>query len=219
MVKVRIIEHSNLSKKIYEILKEQITNEELKPGERLLDDQLASMFGVSRTPVREALARLATEGLVEIVPRGGVYVKKLTREDIEDIYEIRKVLEALAARKAATLITDREIKKLDALFEKVRGSTEKDCKAFIDLDVKLHDTILKSCHNKKLTSIMDNLYTLIHVFRVRVGKSKQKAKKAFEEHEAIFEAIKMRDAQKAERAMMEHIEKSKDYIFSLGLIE
>lgn len=219
MVKSRLIKHSNLSGKIYQILKDQITHEELKPGQRLLDDQLASMFGVSRTPVREALARLSTEGLVKIVPRGGVYVKKLTREDVEDIYEVRKVLEGLAARKAASLMTDKKIEKLAALFEKARCSKEKDYKPHIDLDVKLHDAILKSCRNQKLSSIMENLYTLIHVFRVRVGKDRQKAEKAFGEHVTIFEAIKKRDAREAERAMIEHIKRSKKYILDVGIIK
>ena len=219
MQRTRLIQHSSLSEKIYDILKSQIINEELRPGQRLLDDQLASTFGVSRTPVREALARLSNEGLVEIVSRSGAYVKKLTREDIEEIYEIRKVLEGLAARKAATFIADKQIEQLSLLFEKAKHSGMDNCKAHIDLDVKLHDSILKSCHNKRLASIMANLYTLIHVFRIRVGKNKEKAEQALKDHEAILEAIKARDANKAEKMMMEHIETSKDYIFNLRILE
>lgn len=219
MARTRLIQHSSLSEKIYDSLKNQIINEELKPGERLLDDQLASTFGVSRTPVREALARLSNEGLVEIVSRSGVYVKKLTRENIEEIYEIRKVLEGLAARKATTFITDKQIKQLSLLFEKAKHSGKDSYKAHIDLDVKLHDLILKSCQNKRLTSVMANLYTLIHVFRIRVGKDREKGEQALKDHEAIFEAIKAKDAKKAERMMMEHIEKSKDSIFDLRILE
>ncbi|MBE0478858.1 GntR family transcriptional regulator [Candidatus Aerophobetes bacterium] len=216
MAKTRLIKHSSLSYKIYGVLKEQIINEELKAGERLLDDELASNFGVSRTPVREALTRLSSESLVEIVPRGGFYVRKLSREDIEEIYEIRKVLEGLAARKVALLISDREMERLSALFEKARFSTYKER---IELDVKLHNLIIKSCHNKRLARIMSNLYSLIHIFRVRIGKNKEILEEAFCDHQAIFQAIKMRDAEKAERMMMEHVERSKNYIFEMGLIE
>jgi len=219
MVKTRLIQHSSLSEKIYDMLKDQITSEELRPGQRLLDDQLASTFGVSRTPVREALARLSNEGLVEIVSRSGAYVKKLTREDIEEIYEIRRVLESLAARKATTFITDKQIEQLSLLLEKAKHSGKDSYKAHIDLDIKLHDLILNSCHNKRLTSIMANLYTLIHVFRMRVGKNKEKGEQALKDHEAIFEAIKAKDAKKAEKVMMEHIEKSKDSIFNLRILE
>jgi len=220
MRKTLPIRHSSLSKKIHEVLKDRIVNGELKPGERLLDDQLASIFGVSRTPVREALTRLATEGLVEIVPRSGVYVKKLTREDIEQIYEIRKVLEGLAARKATPLITERQIKQLTVLFNKARDSTGKiNYKGHIELDIKLHDLILGSCQNERLARIMANLYTLIHVFRVRVGKNEEKAEQALRDHQRIFEAIKAGDEDKAEKAMMEHIERSKNNIFSLGVLE
>jgi len=218
-MQMQSIQHSNLSKKVYNILKNQIINEKAKPGKRLLDNQLASAFGVSRTPVREALTQLATEGLVEIVPRSGAYVKKLTRQDIEEIYEIRKVLEGLAAKKAATRITDKQIKQLYALLEKAKSSGKKGYETHIDLDIKLHDMILNSCQNKRLVNIMANLYTLIHVFRVRVGRDKRKAEQAIKEHEAILEAIKARDANKAEMMMMEHIEKSKSYIFNLKILE
>ncbi len=108
-MRIKMIKHSNLSHRIYEILKDQIINEELAPGERLLDDKLASSFGVSRTPVREALTRLTSEGLVEITPRSGIYVKKLTRKDVEEIYKIRKVLEGLAAREATSIIDGKKL--------------------------------------------------------------------------------------------------------------
>ena len=212
MAKKPLIQHPSLSEKIYDLIKDRIINEELRPGERLLDDRLASSFGVSRTPVREALARLSNEGLVEIVSRSGAYVKKLTREDIEEIYEIRRVLEGLAAKKAATFITDREIKQLSTLLEKAKGPGKESFKAYVDFDVKLHDSILKNCHNQRLTSIMANLYTLIHVFRMRVGKNKKKAEQALKEHEAVLEAIRARDAKKTEKMTMEHIEMSKDSI-------
>jgi len=219
MAKASLIKHLSLSEKIYEVLKDQIINEELKPGQRLLDDRLASIFGVSRTPVREALTRLASEGLVEIVPRSGVYVKKLTKEEVEEIYEVREVLESLAARKAAEFMPERQIKQLLILLEKAKASVEKDLvKAHIDLDVRLHDLIIENCHNKTLATIMTNLYTLIHVFRVRVGKNKQIAKRATEEHGAILEAIRERDPDKAEKAMREHIQKSRSYIYDMKII-
>lgn len=215
MVKTHLVKHLNLSEKIYEILKNQIINEELKPGERLLDDKLASKFGVSRTPIRESLTRLSSEGLVEIIPRSGMYVKRLNRKDVEEIYEIRRLLEGLAARQAAPVIDNKELKRLSLLLEKAKRSLGSDDRRIcIDLDIRLHDVILKNCQNSRLISIMNNLNTLIHVFRVRVARNKEKARQALKEHEAVLEAIKERDAEKAEKMMMEHIEKSKKYIFS-----
>jgi len=214
-MKTKRIKHSNLSHRIYEILKGQIINEELAPGERLLDDKLASSFGVSRTPVREALTKLTSEGLVEIALRSGIYVKKLTRKDVEEIYEIRKVLEGLAARKATPIIGDKELEQLDILLKKAKRSlNSNDCQPYIDFDVALHDSILKNCQSSRLYSIITNLNTLIHVFRVRVARNKEKARQALNEHEAILSAIKARDPEKAAKAMMEHIEKSKEYIFT-----
>jgi len=214
-METKLVEHLNLSEKIYEILKNKIISEELKPGERLLDDKLASKFGVSRTPVREAITRLSSEGLVEINRRSAVYVKRLSKKDIEEIYEIRKVLEGLAIRQATYIISDEEINQLSILLEKARRSLKtNDRQACIALDIKLHQVVLKNCENSRLISIMNNLNTLIHVFRVRVAKNREKAKQALREHEAILEAIKARDAEKAEKMMVEHIEKSKRYIFT-----
>jgi DNA-binding GntR family transcriptional regulator len=214
-MKTKMIKHSNLSQRIYEILKNQIINEELASGERLLDDKLASSFGVSRTPVREALTRLASEDLVEITPRSGIYVKKLTKKDVEEIYEIRKVLEGLAVREATSVIDGKKLEQLNLLLQKAERSLNgDDCQSCIDFDVVLHNSILKNCQNSRLYSIITNLNTLIHVFRVRIARNKEKAKQALSEHEAILNAIKARNPEKAEKAMMEHIEKSKEYIFA-----
>ena len=214
-METKIIKHSNLSQRIYEILKNQIINEELAPGERLLDDKLASSFGVSRTPVREALTRLTSEGLVEIIPRSGIYVKKLTRKDVEEIYKIRKVLEGLAAREATSIIDDKKLEQLDLLLKKAKRSLNSDdYQPCIDFDVALHNSIMKNCQNSRLHSIITNLNTLIHVFRVRVARNKEKARQALNEHKAILNAIKARDPEKAEKMMIEHIEKSKEYIFA-----
>ena len=84
----------------------------------------------------------------------------------------------------------------------------------IDFDVALHDSILKNCQNNRLYSIITNLNTLIHVFRVRVARNKEKAKQALNEHENILKAIKARNPEKAEKMIMEHIERSKEYIFA-----
>ncbi len=214
-MKIKTIKHSNLSQRIYEILKDQITNEELGSGERLLDDKLASSFGVSRTPVREALTRLTSEGLVELIPRSGVYVKKLTRKDVEEIYEIRRVLEGLAAREVIPIIDDKKLEQLNLFLQKAeRSLNSDDYQPCINFDVALHDSILKNCQNNRLYSIITNLNTLIHVFRVRVARNKEKAKQALSEHGAILKAIKARNPEKAEKGMMEHIEKSKEHIFT-----
>ncbi len=220
-MRAKMIKHSNLSQRICEILKNQITNEELTPGERLLDDKLASSFGVSRTPVREALTMLASEDLVEITPRSGIYVKKLTKKDVEEIYKIRKVLEGLAAREATPIIDGKKLEQLNLLLRKAKRSLNSDdYQLCIDFDVALHDLILKNCQNSRLYNIITNLDTLIHVFRVRVARNKEKAKQALNEHENILKAIKARNPEKAEKMIIEHIEKSKEYIFAnFGFLE
>jgi len=215
MEKTGLIEHTNLSEKAYEILKNQIINQELKPGERLLDDKLASSFGISRTPVREALTRLSNEGLVEVIPRSGIYVKKLTKKDVQEIYEIRVVLEALAAKKATPLISDNDLNKISKFLEEAKLSLNKGGEeTCLKFDVVFHNTVLKNSQNERLYSIMNKLNTLIHTFRVRVSRVGKRRGEALEEHEIILTAMKERDAEKAEEAMREHIKKSMSYVFS-----
>ncbi|HHF98072.1 MAG TPA: GntR family transcriptional regulator [Candidatus Aerophobetes bacterium] len=207
--------HLNISDKVYKSLKKQIINEKLKPGERLLDTELASEFGVSRTPVREALTRLSNEGLVEIIPRRGVYVKRLNEKDIREIYQIRKVLEGLATKEATLFIDEKQLQRLSFLLEKAEQSlSSENWKACMEFDIELHGMIISNCQNDRLISIMHNLSTLVHAFRMRLARDKERARQALKEHKAILEAIKARDAEKAKKMMMEHIEKAKERIFN-----
>lgn len=210
-----MINHLNISEKVYKTLKKQIINERLRPGERLIDNELASRFGVSRTPIREALTKLSNEGLIEILPRRGIYVKRLDKKDIKEIYQIRRVLEGLATREATPIIDEEQLKKLYSLFEKAKRSLNSDdWKSCMEFDIELHSTILSNCQNDRLIGIVHNLNTLIHAFRVRLARDRERATQALKEHEAILEAVKARDVERAEKAMMEHIERTKKRIFN-----
>lgn len=113
--------HPNLPLRAYEIIKGWIVNQDLGPGMKLQEDALAERLGVSRTPIREALSRLAHEGLVTMVPRRGTFVVDLTQEDIVDLYEVREAIEGMAARLAARRRTAEQLRQMQAAFAPFRG--------------------------------------------------------------------------------------------------
>mgnify|MGYP001091225812 CR=1 FL=1 len=93
-----MIKHSNLSDKVYDILLKRIIIRKIKPGEKLIEDDLAENLGISHTPIREALNRLYRDDLVELIPQSGGYIRKLTAREVQEVYEVREVLESLAVR-------------------------------------------------------------------------------------------------------------------------
>jgi len=213
MVKVELIERVNLGEKAYEILKNKITNGELKPGERVSDDKLASSFGISRTPVREALTKLSGEGLVDIVPHGGIYVKKLNKKDIEEIYTIREVLEGLAARLAASSSNVSIIKQMkEACQDYEKGIQKKDVNLCINSDLVFHQLIAKSTGNKKLIEILERFHIQIISIMQKGPNYWINAPTYLQEHLAIVDSISRGKEDLAEEVMRKHIREGKKKI-------
>ncbi len=182
-----------LRENAYELIKRMILKGYFKPGERLIENQLSKKFGVSRTPIRESIRKLAAEGLVEITPKGGTKISKLTKNDIDEIYEIRDVLESLAAEKAASIITDREIESLERLLKDAeKALLNKDMKRMAQIDTKIHNLICKSSKNNRLFQLIDVLCTNITRQRELILETPGAGKEAIAGHRKIINAIKKR---------------------------
>ncbi len=163
---------------VFDYMKNAIITGELKPGERLMEVQLAEKLGVSRTPVREAIRKLELEGLVVMVPRKGAYVSDLDAKDLLNVLEVRSSLEGLAASLAAERITDEEIERLKGILEEFQKNIELgDNEALIRLDKEFHDLIFAASRNDKLIQIVNNIQEHVHRFRVRYINEEKKAKK------------------------------------------
>jgi len=201
-----ILQHPNISDRVYEILSQQIINHKLKPGSRLREKQLAEQFGVSRTPLRDALNRLAQDGFVTIEPRKGASIKEFNIDDVREVYDIRMALEGLAARLAATKPDIRQLEKLKAQFVK------SDTRTLLRADTDLHDLVVSSSGYKKLEGILNNIYNLIQAFRAAGYASKKRSTKASSDHLKIIKAIMDHDQEAAENLMRNHIEKTKQEI-------
>lgn len=208
---VKLESYKPLREIVFETMREAIISGQLRPGERLMEAQLAEEMGVSRTPVREAIRKLELEGFVVMIARKGAYVADLSTKDIADVFEIRSALEALAAGLAAERITDEEMEDLQRILVKVSESAEShDLEALINVDTEFHDVLYKASRNNRLVQIISNLREQIQRFRSTTLASPGRMKNALEEHKKIVDAISERNVALAMQLAQEHIENAEN---------
>lgn len=197
---------ANLDDHIYERLKSMIVDGTLLAGERIVPEQLAGQMGVSRTPMLSALKRLAQERLIIWRSRRGVFVRRLTKRELAMIFEVREMLEGLAARRAATVIEPHQVKQLRALFAGIDiADTPENRRAYMHQDYLFHAGILDIAASPPLAQTIHSVNILVLAFGAGLIKSIQDG---LTEHEAILEAMLRRDADAAEAAMRAHIHRS-----------
>lgn len=197
----------NAAAQTYREIKRRIVELEYRLGERLSETRLASELGIGRSPVRSALARLRSEGWVAISPQSGTFVKALTNRDIEEVTELRIVLEMHAARIAAERITRKELDTLQIAFDTlgpsiVAGRSE----LFIDLDKQFHRAIYKAAGNELVNDILMNLRDKVQWIRRACSASLERVQDGFHEIENIFQALEDRDGALAAERMRTHIQ-------------
>jgi len=213
LTKVNLNDYKPLREVIFNTLREAIIVGELKPGERLMEVQLADKMGVSRTPVREAIRKLELEGLVEMLPRKGAHVADLSVKDIMDVLEVRATLDGLATKLSASRITDEEIKELRHLLDQFINYVEKDnLQGSIKKDVEFHDVIYRSSRNDKLIQISNNLREQVQRFRVIYLKDYSSSRELIREHTEILNAIVARDPAAAMECAQRHIKNQEETI-------
>mgnify|MGYP000954294396 CR=1 FL=1 len=211
--KVNLNDYKPLREVIFNTLRDAIIVGELKPGERLMEVQLAEKMGVSRTPVREAIRKLELEGLVNMVPRKGAHVADLSVKDIMDVLEVRASLDGLATFLAAQRITEDELKELKRVQEQFTNYVGKDnLQGSIKKDVEFHDIIYRSSRNEKLIQIANNLREQVQRFRVIYLKDYSSTKELIKEHADIYEAILARDPETAQKVAQRHIKNQEETI-------
>ena len=192
---------------VFNTLREAILKGELKPGERLMELQLASKLGVSRTPIREAIRMLEQEGLAVTMPRKGAEVAKMTLKDMEDVLEVREALDELAAKIACKKISDEQLANLKTIKDEFKRSMDSgDVKKIAEEDVKFHDAIYEATNNAKLVSMMNNIREQMYRYRVEYLKEEQTRNLLVSEHEELVKAIREGDVQKAQDISFHHLE-------------
>ena len=198
---------------VFESLKQAIIKGQLKPGERLMEVQLAEKLGVSRTPVREAIRKLELEGLLIMVPRKGAYVSDVSIKDIIDVLEVRASLEGLAAFLAAERMTDKELIVLKEKAKEFIDALEvKNVEMMIEKDAEFHEFLFKITKNEKLMMIADSLSKQLQRFRAIYMNEYDNFEHIIHEHKNIIESLINRDSEKASKYAQQHIEHLKNYL-------
>jgi DNA-binding GntR family transcriptional regulator len=207
-------QYENLDQKVYSILKNMIVERQLLPGQKIPQEKLARDLGISRTPLIGALKFLEQDKLVESVPRRGFFVRLFSKEEMVYIFELREVLEGLAARRAAAKVTDAQIAELKRFFKDfAKQKNISDVKAYAREDRRFHNFIIDVGAKEFLKSIL--LTTNIISFSYQVLHSEglvRPPNATIQEHLAVIGAIKERDSEAAENLMRLHFKKSLVYL-------
>jgi DNA-binding GntR family transcriptional regulator len=205
-------DHVNLDQKAYNQLKSMILDQNLKSGNKIYQEKLAVDLGISRTPLVNALKKLEQERLITAIPRKGFYIREFSKDEMINIFELREVLEGLAARRASLRISGSQIKKLNDLFTGLKtseasGSYEKYAKA----DRRFHLFLIKLGGDDLLFNIIETYSVITFSYLVKFrGGLVRPPKETLPEHLAIIDAIINKDPEMAEQAARVHFKRSRE---------
>jgi GntR family transcriptional regulator, rspAB operon transcriptional repressor len=206
------VEHARLSDTVYETLLDAIFSGKLPSGAIVSEVSLAKRMNVSRTPVHDALRQLSKDGLVEQRAGRRAIITTFTKEDVFDIFEMRKLLEGEAARRAATRIDRTTITRLRGMGEELKSDPEKSdyLTRWADFDAEFHEAIAKASGSSRLWQDISR-YRLLHRGFNKLSATVDGLQDALAEHFGILDALEKRDAESASRMMVEHIQEWQAY--------
>jgi len=210
-----VFESKPLREKIADRIRGDIIKGIYSPGERLVEPKLAKNLGISRTPIREALRQLESEGFIDIVPRRGAVVKELTIKDIDDLYAIKANLEGLAARQACRNLKVKDLEKLDNINEKfidLALKTPNVVEEYLKYNVDFHNIFIAASKNMKLIEILDGMTKNFQRFKTMLVSNPERAEKASAEHAEIIEAFRSRDCELVEKKVRWHIQEGWEFL-------
>jgi len=200
------LEYQNLNQRVYAVIKENIINSKFPSGSRLQEDFLVNELGISKTPIKLALARLEQENLVETIPHRGTYVVQLNEESMRKLYTLREVLEGLAARLAAKHISDQDIQKIKKNLTRFNPSSGNlALKSYLEIDAMFHQIIMNASENPYLQESLEHQYDLITMYKLKIASKRLNTNESYLEHLKIFEALEAGESEIAEQAMRHHI--------------
>src|SRR5882757_3978425 len=218
-----LVDTSTFADRAYAALKDVIVTLDIydKPGDVRLDErQIANDLGISRTPVREAMAQLEREGFVRSVPRRGIYVVRKTRSEVIEMITAWAALESMAARLITENASADEIASLRTMFTKFEnGRLHAKLDEYSEVNIEFHQTIIRMSRNGVLISLAENLFAHMRMIRRKTIGEQDRADRSIRDHMTIIEAIEARDTERAEAlvrdhalGLADHVEKYADYL-------
>jgi DNA-binding GntR family transcriptional regulator len=195
-----------LYEEVAELLRQRIFRRELEPGSWIDEVKIAQEFGISRTPLREALKVLAAEGLVELVPRRGCRVIEMTDADAEQLFPVMAMLEGRCALEATQRASDDDIAELRRLHDQLeRSAAAADIDGYYRVNHQFHSLVQQLAANRWLDRVGGDLRRFMRLWRGRQLKLPGRLAASLNEHRVLIDAFEQRDAQRAERAMHDHL--------------
>ena len=205
------LKRERASDSVYQIIRDRILTHVFAPGERLNLRDLAEKIGVSLTPVKDAVNRLVSEGLIEVHPQSGTYVTEIVADEIGELYEIRMALECLAAERAVKFVDRSAIDRLQALLAELDQPTtdEQARSAYLNRDFEFHTSVVELSNNRKLIELYHSVDARIKVARLLYSNERwtKRVNQAGAEHQEILEKLKSKDAEGLVKALRRHIER------------
>jgi len=200
-----------LYQEVAERLRQRIFAHELTPGTWIDEQKLAEQYGISRTPLREALKVLASEGLVELKPRRGCYVTEISRQDLDDIFPLMAMLEGRCAVDAVRRAKPADIRELKAIHERLEAAARDGrIDAFFEANQAFHKRIQELANNRWLLSVIQDLRKVLKLSRLHSLSLEGRLQQSLDEHRAIMAAFEAGDAETAEKAMHDHLLSGRD---------
>jgi DNA-binding GntR family transcriptional regulator len=206
-------ERKSLGEHVFESLKHSIIRGKISSGEWLVESHVAETLGISRTPVREAIHKLEREGLIERQPRGGFTVLGLKRDDIEETFGIRSVLEGYAARLAAVKHEAQELEKLENKIDEFQNALDrKKMNLLPGINTEFHDLLYSLSKSPRLINMINGLRDQIYRYRQMILKERKFASTSNVDHKKMLKYIRKRDAEGAERLVRGHILRGQEMV-------
>jgi len=205
----------------YYFIRQAIVDGAVKPGERLMEERWAKELSISRTPVRDALIKLEVEGLVSSLPNRGAVARRFSKDDVNESYELRSVLEGYAARKASTFITKKGIialrciaDQMEASLKRTFPSKEEEVRWLVNQNNEFHNIISMASRNVRLQSILKTIIEIPLVFKGYFWFGREERILSNHYHRRLILAIENGDGERAELLMKEHIYEGRDFILT-----
>lgn len=204
---------TTIKEQVYQIIKEDICNGVYPPGYWLQETDLSASLSVSRSPIREALRQLVADGLVVEYPNRGVFIKEYTQKDIEDIFDLRTIMESYAIMRSGQNLTIPNIEELTAFMNTLAHyHGDDDMENYIKEDTRLHQLIIKLSGNDLVVSTYDRVYSMVQQFRIYSLTSKERFDESVKEHTEIIQNILSGNAREADRINRLHLELARSKI-------
>lgn len=220
---------ASLSDLAYSHIRDRVFSGDLAPGERLVNRTLARELGTSFIPVREAINRLASEGLVEQVSGVGAFVRRFDRQEISEIYDVRDLCEPYAAAQAARFLTDHELAELeslvveweslgDSILRRKRGATEGDLDRWLALNERFHEIMIRASRNRMLSKITKEVNVLSQCFAAQRGSpsllSPALVKHTLESHRRLYELLADRKSEEARELVQQQLSRGRKAVLA-----